>query len=291
VPKGSTQAGGRRSGDDPDPPAAVAAPIERADELAPPADERRARMLAMIQEQAFVRVSDLSDRFGISEVTVRNDLDALAQRGRIHRVRGGAIPRTTLGHERPFEQSVTSHAREKLAIGRAAAELIRDGDSVLIDVGTTAVAAAHALVDRTDLRDVVVFTNGLKTALELEHAVPRMTVVVLGGTLRPLQHSLVDPLATHILERISVGTVLLGCNGVHPTGGVTNINLPEAEMKRRMLEIAARRVVLADGSKMGRTELAHLCRIDEIDLVITGESASEPVVESLRERCEVLVAR
>ena len=292
MPKGTTEAGGLPSRDDRDPPAAAAAvPVERVDELSPSADERRARLLAVIQEQAFVRVSDLSDRFRISEVTVRNDLAALAQRGRIHRVRGGAIPRAGLGHERPFEESVTSHALEKLAIGRAAAELIHDGESVLVDVGTTAVAAAHALVDRTELRDVVVFTNGLKTALELEHAVPRITVVVLGGTLRPLQHSLVDPLATHILERISVGTLLLGCNGVHPTGGVTNINLPEAEIKRRMLEIAARRVILADGSKIGRTELAHLCRIDEIDMVITGESASEPVVESLREHCEVLVAR
>ena len=130
----------------------------------------------------------------------------------------------------------------------------------------------------------MVFTNGLKTALELEHAVPRITVVVLGGTLRPLQHSLVDPLATHILERVSVGTLLLGCNGVHPTGGVTNINLPEAEIKRRMLEIASRRIVLADGSKIGRIELAHLCRADEIDMVITGESANEAIVESLREQ-------
>ena len=274
-----------------DPTAAVGPSVAAADGLVPHGDERRARMLAVIQEQAFARVSDLSDRFGISEVTVRNDLAALAERGRIHRVRGGAIPRAALGHERPFEESVTSHALEKLAIGRAAAEVIGDGDSVIIDVGTTAVAAAHALVDRTELRDVVVFTNGLKTALELEHAVPRITVVVLGGTLRPLQHSLVDPLATHILERVSVGTLLLGCNGVHPTGGVTNINLPEAEIKRRMLEIASRRIVLADGSKIGRIELAHLCRADEIDMVITGESANEAIVESLREHCEVLVAR
>ena len=274
-----------------DPPAASAAPIEVAGELAPHADERRNRMLAVIEEQTFVRVSDLSDRFGISEVTVRSDLAALADRGRIHRVHGGAIPRAALGRERPFEESVTSFALEKLAIGRAAAELVADGDSVLVDVGTTAVAAARALADRTELRDVVVFTNGLKTALELERVVPRMTVVVLGGTLRPLQHSLVNPLATHILEHVSVGTLLLGCNGVHPTGGVTNINLPEAEVKRRMLEIAGRRIVLADGSKIGRIELAHLCRIDEIDVVITGESANQAIVEALREHCEVLVAR
>ena len=88
---------------------------------------------------------------------------------------------------------------------------------------------------------MVVFTNGLKTALELEPATPRITVVVLGGTLRPLQHSLVDPLATLILDQISVKTVLLGCNGVDPIGGVTNINLPEAALKQRMLAVATRK--------------------------------------------------
>ena len=252
---------------------------------------RRDRMLALIQEREFVGVGELSDRFGISQVTVRNDLAALAERGRIHRIRGGALPRATPGHERPFEESVTGFALEKLAIGRSAAELIREGESVVIDVGTTAVAAARALAARTELRDVVVFTNGLKTALELESAVPRISVVVLGGTLRPLQHSLIDPLATHILDRISASTVLLGCNGVHPTGGVTNINLPEAEIKRHMLKVARRRIVLADGSKIGRIELAHLCRIDEVDMVITGESASASVLDALRKNgCEALVA-
>ncbi len=144
---------------------------------------------------------------------------------------------------------------------------------MLIDVGTTAAAAARAIAARTELDDVVVFTNGLKTALELEPASPRITVVVLGGTLRPLQHSLVDPLATLILEQISVKTVLLGCNGVDPVGGVTNINLPEAEVKKRMLAVASRRIVLADGSKLGRVEVARLCGIDDVDMVITGRSA------------------
>ena len=87
---------------------------------------------------------------------------------------------------------------------------------MLLDVGTTTVAAARALVARTELQDVVVFTNGLKTALELEPAIPRLTVVVLGGTLRPLQHSLVDPLATLILDQIDVNTLLLGLQRRRP---------------------------------------------------------------------------
>lgn len=273
-------------------PAPASAPGDVPERLASSPNERRERMLALIKEREFARVGDLSDRFGISEVTVRSDLAALAERGQIHRIHGGAIPRAVLGQERPFEESETSFAVEKLAIGRAAAELVRDGESVIIDVGTTAVATARALAARTELCDVVVFTNGLKTALELESAVPRIAIVVLGGTLRPLQHSLVDPLATHILDQISASTLLLCCNGVHPTGGITNINLPEAEIKRRMLRVARRRIVLADGSKIGRIELAQLCGIDQIDMIITDESADPSILDSLREHgCEVWLAR
>src|SRR3954469_20097725 len=246
---------------------------------------RRDRMLALIRERDYVRVGELSERFGISEVTVRSDLDALAASGDVQRIRGGAIPR-----EHPFEVSETSFAEEKLAIGRAAAELVRDGETLLIDVGTTTAAAARALTARTELRNVTVFTNGLKTALELEPASSRITVVLLGGTLRPLQHSLVEPMASLILEQINVHTLFLGCNGVDPVGGVTNVNLPEAEVKKRMLKAAQRVVVLADGSKIGRTELAHLRPIARVDLVITGHSADPQEVEQLRKReCEVTI--
>jgi len=251
---------------------------------------RRERMLAEIREREFVRVSELSSRFGVSEMTVRGDLDSLASRCKVHRVRGGAIPRLLTRQEQPFEDSVSSFAAEKVAIGQAAAALLADGETVLIDVGSTAAAAARAIAARAELGDVVVFTNGLKTALELEPASPRITVVVLGGTLRPLQHSLVDPLATLILDQISVKTVLLGCNGVDIRGGVTNINLPEAEVKKRMLTVAARKIVLADGSKLGRVEVARLCDISDIDMVITGHTADPAVVDALRERgCDVRV--
>lgn len=272
--------------------AAAARRREEADVSGIGLDERRGRMLSVIKEREFVPVTELSDRFGISEVTVRSDLAALASLGQIHRIRGGAIPRGVLGQERPFEESEAAYADEKRAIGRAAAELLSDGESVIVDVGTTAVAAARAIAARDDLKDVVVFTNGLKTALALESAIPRLSVVVSGGTLRPLQHSLVEPMATRILDELSVGTVFLGCNGVHPDAGITNVNLPEAHVKQRMLKSARRRVVLADGSKIGRIALSQLCGIDEIDMLITGESASLPVVEALRERgCEVRVAR
>jgi DeoR family transcriptional regulator, aga operon transcriptional repressor len=177
-------------------------------------------------------------------------------------------------------------------IGRAAASLVSHGETVILDVGTTTTAVAHALTKRDDLYDVVVFTNALNIAIELESAIPRFTVVVTGGTLRPMQHSLVDPLGELMLERINAHSVFLGCNGIDPIGGVTNINLPEAEIKRRMLQAARRRIIVADGSKVGEIELAKLCSIDEIDLLITDSSADPAVLNALRERdLEVMIAR
>jgi DeoR family transcriptional regulator, aga operon transcriptional repressor len=252
---------------------------------------RRDRMLAVIRERDFVRVGELSERFGISEVTVRSDLDALAGRGEVHRIRGGAIPRTLPDKERPFEESETTFAEEKVAIGRAAADLVRDGETLLMDVGTTTAAAARALTARTELKNVTVFTNGLKTALELEPAFPRITVVLLGGTLRPLQHSLVNPLGTVMLERLNAATAFIGCNGVDVRGGVTNINLPEAEIKRAMLLAARRPIVVADGSKLGEVEVAKVCDLGEVSMVVTDRSADPAVVADLRDAgCDVRIA-
>jgi len=241
-------------------------------------------MLSMVREREFMRVADLSRFFGISEVTVRSDLDRLAGDGMLQRVHGGAIvtassPQT----EQTFEQAEGASALEKEAIGRDAAGLISSGETLLLDVGTTTAAVAKALVARSDLNDVVVFTNGLPIAMALESMIPRFTVVVTGGTLRPRQHSLVDPLASAIIGEIHVSTVILGCNGLHPEEGVTNINLPEAAVKRSMVNAAQRCIVVADGTKLGKISVAKVIDISDVDLIITGSSAPVEMLAHLRE--------
>ncbi len=256
-----------------------------------PAQLRRQRMLELIRTREFVRVADLGEAFGVSQVTARADLDALARRGLVRRIRGGAIARMVPEREHAFEETAHRHQAEKEAIGRAAAEMVSDGETVILDVGTTTTMAARALRDRGELREITVLTSALNVALELESAIPRFTVIVLGGTLRPLQHSLVDPLAALPLDHVNAHTMLLGCNGVDAAAGITNVNLPEAEVKRRMLATARRRVVLADGSKLGTVHLARLCGAEDVDAVITGPSADPAVVDDLRQRdVDVVVA-
>lgn len=249
-----------------------------------PARIRRDRMLAVLQERDFVRVSELSRRFEVSEVTVRGDLDAMASRGLLRRVRGGAVPRGITPAERPFEEAEVAAAEEKRGIGRAAAAMVSSGDTIILDVGTTTTAIASALAARDGLTDVTVFTSSLTIAMALEAAASRrMTVVVTGGTLRPQQHSLVEPLAGLVLASIHAGTAFIGCNGVDIDAGVTNVNLPETEVKKRIIDASQRRIVCADASKLGQVALAHVCELDDVDLLLTDRSADPGLVAALRE--------
>ncbi|WP_085371031.1 DeoR/GlpR family DNA-binding transcription regulator [Leifsonia sp. NCR5] len=247
-----------------------------------PAALRRERMLELIGRTGFVRVGDLSEAFQVSDVTVRSDLDQLDEQQSIRRVHGGAVLRTPGMREASFEEALETSADEKRRIAAAAAAMVVSGSSVLLDVGTTTAAIAAALAARDDLDDVTVITNGLTIALSLESAIPRFQVVVTGGTLRPLQHSLVEPLASTLLDRMHADLAFIGCTGVHPQGGITNVNLPEADLKRVMVGAAGRAVVVADGSKLGRTHLGRIADLGEVSELITGESAPEAEVAALR---------
>jgi DeoR family transcriptional regulator of aga operon len=226
-------------------------------------------------------------------VTVRGDLTALELAGRLVRVHGGAMPanHAAAASEPTFEQALSLEAGSKRDIGELAASLVVSGQSVILDVGSTALAVAEALVRRTDLVDVAVITNGLSIALALEAAIPRFTVVVTGGTLRPLQHSLVNPSASLFLESVHVDIAFIGCNGIDPVRGVTNVNYPEAEVKRRMVQSSSRRVLIADGSKLGQAHLGVIGAVTEFQQLVTGGVVDDTIAHELRAAgLDVLVA-
>ncbi|MCC8907063.1 DeoR/GlpR family DNA-binding transcription regulator [Curtobacterium sp. GD1] len=256
-----------------------------------PAPLRQDRIVSIVEgAPGLVRTAALAAALGTSEVTVRQDLSLLDQEARIRRVRGGAVRLGAGSTERPFEETAVEHQVAKAAIGRAAAALVRSGQCVVLDVGTTPAAVATALVAREDLVDVTVVTNSLTTALVLEAAVPRFTVIVTGGTLRPLQHSLVAPFNGTLLPMIAADLVFLGGTGVDVAHGLTNVNLPETEAKRMLAAAARRTVVVADGSKFGRAHIGVVRALEDIDVVVTAETTAEQVAPIRAAGVEVVLA-
>jgi DeoR family transcriptional regulator of aga operon len=241
---------------------------------------RRRQLAKLVAERGFLRVGDASAELGVSEVTVRADLTALEREGEVIRVHGGAMPVANAA-ESPIESSLDRDAAAKGEIGRAAARLVSSGQGIYVDAGSTAMALAQALVERHDLHDLTVVTCGLTIALALEPALPRFTVVVTGGTLRPLQHSLVSPFAAPMLDSMHLDLAFIGCNGVHATGGVTNVNLAEAEIKTRVLGRASRGILIADATKLGRTDLAVIGSLADFDTLVTAGEAQPGVIDGL----------
>ena len=251
--------------------------------MSDPAAVRRQGLARLLSARGFVRVADASLELGVSEVTIRGDLSALARDGRAVRVHGGAMPADALvDRESPVESTRDRDAAAKRAIGVTAARMVSSGDSVYLDAGSTALAVADALLDRRELHDVIVVTSSLALALALEPAIPRFEVIVTGGTLRPLQHSLVNPFAASMLASLRFDLAFIGCNGIHPLHGVTNVNLPEAEIKTLAVRSAARTVLIGDGGKLGRTEVAVIGELSDFSTLITAGPAPDDALDGLR---------
>ena len=237
-------------------------------------EERRHIITEILRKQGRCRVDDLAGKLQVSEVTVRQDLDILEREGMLRRTHGGAILNPQSSFERSFQLEATYFAREKERIGQAAAALVEDGATIILDVGTTVTQLARNLTERKDL---TVFTNALNIAMLLEDA-PGVELIVTGGTLRRQQHSLVNPFGSLITERINADMVFIGCNGIDAEHGLTNVNLAEAEMKTLFIKAARHRVVLADSSKVGNAALVKFAALQDINLLITDDHVAKEEV-------------
>jgi DeoR family transcriptional regulator of aga operon len=250
--------------------------------MSDPAAVRRRGLARLLSARGFVRVADASLELGVSEVTIRGDLSALERDGQAVRVHGGAMAADFVDRESPVESNRDHDAGAKRAIGEATAAMITSGTCVYLDAGSTALAVAEALLERRELHDLIVVTSALTLAIALEPAIPRFEVVVTGGTLRPLQHSLVNPFAAPMMASLRFDLAVIGCNGVHPELGVTNLNLPEAEIKTLAMRSAKRSVLVAGGAKLGRVEAAVIGAVGDFDALVTAGPADAGMVERLR---------
>lgn len=243
--------------------------------------ERHDQIATLLQEQGRVSVADLSERFAVSAVTIRNDLALLERQGRLRRTHGGAMVKSDLGLEPPaFALRKELRLAQKERIGRSAASLVRDGDSIALDASTTAWQIARHLKER---RELTVVTNGLFVALEFLDS-PGVTVVMPGGSLRAASASLVGDQGACILERYHVQRGFFGAGGFTLEEGLTDTNQYEVELKQRMVERSKEVIAVVDSSKWGQVTFASLALVAQLDRVITDDAAPGEMVAELRER-------
>jgi DeoR family fructose operon transcriptional repressor len=244
---------------------------------------RHERILEILKRERVVEVIRLSEALGVSAVTIRSDLDVLENRTLLRRIRGGATSVQPARFVRPLDLTSQSFGEEKGRIGLMAARMVRSGETINLDAGTTTLAMALALP--ADLRDVVVITSSLDIAIALEnHA--GATVMVTGGTVKktgrnPRSRSLIPPFAALLLSQVNADCVYLCCAGIDATRGFTNAHFEEVETKRAMLSSARRAVMLGDHGKIGHVAGARIAGVEEVSTLVTDRNAKPADVQLL----------
>ena len=227
--------------------------------------ERRQAVLRRLTTRGEVGFADLAEEFGVSEMTIRRDLETLEADGLARRVRGGAISVISSSYEPPFAVRATTASDAKTVIGVTAAGLVNDGDTVIVDVGTTTMELARALHGR---RGLTVVTASLPVAAELG-ADPDIRVVVTGGQVRPGELSLTGGMAEDAFTTMNCDLAFIGVAGICVAPGLTEYNPDDARVKRAAIAAARRSIVVADSSKLGRVAFSTVAPLSAIDVLVT----------------------
>lgn len=244
------------------------------------AEERRVAIYNRVQMEGKVAVEDLVEAFGVSAATVRQDLARLEEQGLVRRTHGGAILRSATLFEPTYAARQVIRLEEKRSIAVAAAEEVREGDTLLLDAGTTAHELALVLRRMTSL---TVVTNSLANALVLMEN-PNIEVLLLGGTVHAGRRATLGPLAIQCLESVRVDRAFLAFNGVHPAEGFTVVDFEAAAVKRQMLARAREAIVLCDSGKVGRVAFAFAAPLTAARLLVTDTGITHAARRELEER-------
>ncbi|MCC6313123.1 MAG: DeoR/GlpR transcriptional regulator [Thermomicrobiales bacterium] len=239
--------------------------------------ERAEQVRSFIERRQRATVGEIVTEFGISAATARRMLGALADRGEIRRVHGGALAVRHSGPEPPVVQRMAEQAEIKARIGRAAAALIEDGETIFISSGTTALEVARNLRERPRL---TVITNSLLVA-DLVRDAPGIELIVPGGLLRRSEQSLIGHMTERALQELRAAKIVLGIRAIHPQHGLTNDYLPETQTDRAVLGLGGDVIVVADHTKCGVVSTAFVGPISAMRVLVTDERAPADFVADI----------
>lgn len=242
-------------------------------------EERRQAILTEIGSRQRVSVAELSRRFGVSEVTIRTDLQALAEQGLVVRTHGGAVAAENPANNLALTVRRRRKVQEKAQIGALAAELAADGMALFLDSSSTSLAIAAQLKNR---RHLTILTNSLAIADELLDA-PHLNVVMTGGQLQPETASLVGTAGLAWLEQYNIQLGFFGAHGISAPEGLTDVSPEQAALKRPLVRLCRQVVAVLDGGKWGQIGVASFASPDEIDVILTDAGAPADQVAHMRD--------
>lgn len=245
-------------------------------------EERRGAIVSLLQAKGKVQVKDLSQRFATSEVTIRTDLKELHQRGLVYKSHGGAVlPALVAGINEPtLKEKSSRRIDEKAHIGIAAAELIKDGETIILDSGTTTHEIARRIKERKDL---TVITNGVNIATELDGN-RNIQIILLGGILRHGSLSVVGHFAEEILAQLTADKLFIAADGITLEHGISTPKFEESRINQAMVAISREKYLVADSSKFGKNSLSRIVSLWEMDGVISDKNLSLEYQEEIKSR-------
>jgi DeoR/GlpR family transcriptional regulator of sugar metabolism len=256
------------------------------------AKHRQSLILQDVRRAGSARVSDLTLRHGVSDMTIRRDLEVLARAGLIEKVHGGAVlPGVPSSHEPGFEAKSVLERPEKEAIAKAAAALVTPGTAIALSAGTTTFELARQL---REIPRLTIVTNSVRVANLVEGArpagagPPRAAVILTGGVRTP-SDALVGPVADMVIRSLHFDLLFLGCHGIDPAAGLTTPNLAESETNRAFVRSARRVTVIADHTKWGIVGLSSFADLEDVDTLITDDRLPAEACALLADRVGELV--
>ena len=242
-------------------------------------EERRQEILRRVNQEERVSVAELSQQFGVSEVTIRSDLQALAERNLVVRTHGGALPSARGLYDLSLALRRQRQVQEKSRIGEAGAALVADGDAIFLDSSSTALAIAQHVRHH---RHLTVVTNSLAVAQDMLDA-PGVTVVMVGGTLRRDTASMVGTDGLEMLRKFNIQKGFFGAHGISLAEGLTDVSADEAEVKRPLVAMCRQVIAVLDATKWGRVGLASFAHLEQVDCIISDVHAPADLVAHMRE--------
>jgi DeoR/GlpR family transcriptional regulator of sugar metabolism len=237
---------------------------------------RRQEVLKIVNREGQVTVAGLSHRFGVSEVTIRADLQHLADRSLIIRTHGGAVPVSRVP-ELSLNTRRQRQVTEKNRIGQAGADYVSNGEAIFLDTSSTALAIANHL---NAARDLTVITNSLVIAQALVDN-SSITVVMTGGTLQRDTLSLIGTENLKLLKRFNIQKGFFGAHGINNPEGLTDVSAAEAEVKKQMVSMCREVIAILDVTKWGRVGLVSFARLEDIDLIITDKCDQNAITDQV----------